>query len=122
MVISLLSQERNLGLLTVTDLILDRLGKDNLAIFGWNYLNPDATEILTKINETKTTKSIIIKYIYPKIKFSNQVVVCPEELKDISDLIFQIPTYREELMPKVPLKFFKGEDNPMVEHIRKFYG
>ena len=38
MVISLVGHERNLGILTLTDHLLERLGKINCVVVGWNYL------------------------------------------------------------------------------------
>ena len=121
MIITLIGQEKNIGLFTLSDYIVDKLGKGNVAIMGWNYLLPKYQEILDKINEAKTTRSVIVKYVIPRLKFTNQEIVYPAELDEISDVIFYVPTYREELAPVVNLKFFKGEDNPFTEHFKNFY-
>lgn len=120
MVITLISYEKNLGVLTLTDYLLEKLGKQSCAVYGWNYLNKNPKNIIDKINSAKTHKSVIIKYIVPRPKFSNDVFVIPKELQE-SDLILRVPTYREEIMQNTPLEIFKGEDNPMIEHIKKFY-
>ena len=121
MIIALLSQEKNLGILTLTNFLIEKLGKSNTSVCGWNYLISDVTPILEKIKESSKTGNVIIKYIYPKIKFTNQDLVYPEEIKEISDLIFKVPTYREELTTPVPLTFYKGAENFMSSRIKEFY-
>ena len=122
MIISLIGQEKNLGLLTLTDYLIDKLGKNNIGVVGWNYLVSDYSTILESIDSYgKNNKSVIIKYAMPRIKFSNQAVEYPKEINTLSDVVFRVPSYKEELMPTVPLTFFKGEDNPIVKHIKDFY-
>jgi len=121
MIITLVSQEKNLGILTLTDCLRSKLGKANTVITGWNYLINDYKTILEKIEELKPNKNIIIKYVIPKIRFSNQEVVYPKELENISDVIFKVPTYKEELAPSPILVFYKGGEIPFTSNIRDFY-
>ena len=122
MIITFISQEKNLGILTLTDFILnDVLGKDT-AVIGWNYLHTEYSDLLDRIKKLSLSKSVIIKYVIPKIKFSNQDFSYPKELLSISDLVFVVPTYREEIAAVTPIKILKGSDNPVVIHIKRFYG
>lgn len=123
MIISLIGHERNLGILTLTDHLLTRLGKTNCVVVGWNYLVPDAEPLLKKIREAaQQNKSVVVKYIVPRNRFSsNQVIVYPDVLKDMSDVVFKVPTYREEISAKVPKVFFKGKGNPLEKHFDDFY-
>jgi len=123
MIISLIGHERNLGILTLTDHLINRLGKTNCVVVGWNYLVPDAEPILKKIREaTQQNKSVVVKYVVPRNRFSsNQVVVYPDILEDMSDIVFKVPTYREEISVEVPKVFFKGKGNPLEKHFDDFY-
>ena len=122
MIIALISQEKNLGILTLTDYIQNKLGKSNCSVVGWNYLTTDYKNILDKIKEfSDNNRNVIIKYVVPKIKFSNQEIAYPEELNKISDVIFRVPSYKEEIAPVVPIDLYKGENNPVVECIKEFY-
>lgn len=123
MIICLIGHERNLGILTLTDHLLDKLGKSNSVVVGWNYLTTNTTPFLEKINEAKNNnKNIIIKYVVPKNRFSfNQDIVYPDTLKDISDVVFKVPSYREEISAVVPKVFFKGKGNPMEVYFNEFY-
>lgn len=121
MIISLIAQEKNLGILTLTDFLISKLGQGNISVFGWNYLTLDTSLLLEKIKESSKTKSIIIKYLCPKIKFSNQELTFPKSLLEISDLVFRVPSYKEELLPQVPLNFYKGSDNYMASRFKEFY-
>ena len=121
MILTLIGQEKNLGTIVLTDFLRSKLGIQNVVIFGFNYLTKDYSKIVEEIKEVSKTQSVILKYITPKIKFTNQLNTYPEEINNFSDLIFQVPTYKEEIAPKVILKFYKGEENPFSEHIRKFY-
>lgn len=121
MIIGLVSQEKNLGILTLTDFLISKLGRVNTCVYGWNYLSSDTTAILEKIKESSKTKSVIIKYVCPKLKFSNQEIIYPKNLEDISDVIFRVPTYKEELLPQVPQQFYKGAENYMASRIKEFY-
>jgi len=123
MIISLIGHERNLGILTLTDHLINKLGKSNCVVMGWNYLIEDPTSFYEKVDaSSKLNKSIIIKYIVPRNRFSsNQIISYPDFLKDRSDVVFRVPTYREEVSAKVPKIFFKGEDNPIVKHVNEFY-
>lgn len=122
MIISLVAHEKNLGILPLTDYILEKLGKDNCAVLGANYLAKDYSKILDLIEEFgKHNKNIIIKYIFPKQKFSNQDIVFPDFIKEKSDLILRVPKFSEEMMSPVPLQIFKGEDNPFIVTIRNYY-
>jgi len=123
MIISLIAHEKNLGILTLTDHLLSKLGKTNCVVVGWNYLVLDHQLILKKINEaTQKNKSVIVKYMVPRYRFSsNQTLVYPEVLKDLSDVVFRVPTYREEISVVVPKIYLKGNDNPITKHLDKFY-
>ena len=123
MIISLIGHERNLGILTLTDHLLTRLGKTNCVVVGWNYLVPDAEPILKKIREAvQANKSVVVKYVVPRNRFSfNQDVSYPEILKEMSDVVFRVPTYREEISAIVPKIFLKGEGNPIEKHFNEFY-
>jgi len=123
MIISLIGHERNLGILTLTDHLIDKLGKVNCVVVGWNYLMSDPEPIIKKIKAaTQNNKSVIVKYVVPRNRFSsNQEIVYPEILKDLSDVVFKVPTYREEISAVVPKIFFKGEGNPIEKHFNEFY-
>jgi len=122
MKITFISQEKNLGILTLTDFMLKEiLGKDTVVV-GWNYLYKDYSNLLEQINKLSLTKNVIIKYIIPRIRFSNQDFTYPKELADTSDLIFIVPTYREELAADTPIRILKGQDSPIIMHIKQFYG
>jgi len=123
MVICLIGQERNLGLLTLTDYLLNKLGKLNCAVVGWNYLIEDNSPILKKIKEFQNiNKNIIIKYVTSKYKFSfNQDIIFPEIIEEISDVIFRVPSYREEISALVPKIFLKGKGNPVEKYFDEFY-
>jgi len=123
MIISLIGHERNLGILTLTDHLIAKLGKTNCVVVGWNYLVTKPDLIIQKIKEAASSnKSVIVKYIIPKNRFSsNEVIVYPDILKDMSDVVFRVPTYREEISAQVPKTFFKGEENPIKKHIDEFY-
>lgn len=122
MIITLISAEKNLGLLALTDYLLSILGKDNCAVTGSNYLAPDITPVLTFIDKyTKENKSVIVKYVVPKIKFTNQDIVYPKELKDIGDIVVRVPSLLEELKRPVVLDFYKGETNPLADKVRDYY-
>jgi len=123
MIISLIGYERNIGILTLTDHLLDRLGKTNCVVVGWNYLVTNANPIISKIEEAvKNNKNVVIKYVVPRNKFSsNTEIVYPDILKDRSDVIFRVPTYREEISSEVPKIFFKGKGNPIEKHFNEFY-
>jgi len=123
MIVSLIGHERNLGILTLTDHLVEKLGKANCVVVGWNYLVPNFEHIIKKIKTgTQDNKSVIIKYIIPRNRFSsNQKIVYPEILEDMSDVIFRVPTYREEISAEVPQIFFKGESNPIRKHFVEFY-
>ena len=121
MIIVLLGQEKNLGILTLTDHLLSKLGKQNTVVVGWNYLVSDYKSFLDKIIDHSKTKNVIVKYVLPKIKFSNQDIAYPKELKDISDVVFRVPTYLEEIAPTVPINFLKGDTASISGDIRSFY-
>jgi len=123
MIISLIGHERNLGILTLTDHLLSRLGKINCVVVGWNYLVSDVEPILKKIREaTQQNKSVVVKYIVPRNRFSsNQEIVYPDVLKEKSDVVFKVPTYLEEISAEVPKVFFKGKGNPIEKHFDDFY-
>lgn len=123
MIVCLLGHERNLGILTLTDHLLDKLGKQNSVVVGWNYLISDFKSLLEKIKEsTKENKNVIIKYVFPKNRFSfNQDVTYPKELEEISDVVFRVPTYREEISATVPKIFLKGKGNPIEKYFDEFY-
>ena len=61
MILALIAHERNLGLLTITDYLLDILGKDNCAVVGINYLQDNIDPILKKIDTFIYPTTIIIK-------------------------------------------------------------
>jgi len=123
MIISLIGHERNLGILTLTDHLLDKLGKVNCVVLGWNYLLEDPSSIISKIKvASQDNKSVIVKYVVPRNRFSsNQTVIYPNVLKDMSDIVFRVPSYREEISAQVPQIFFKGEDNALTKHFVEFY-
>lgn len=122
MIIALLAHEKNLGILPLTDYILEKLGKDNCAVLGSNYLTKDTDKLLSLVEKfSNDNKNIIIKYIYPKQKFSNQEIVIPEFIKEKSDLIIRVPKFSEEMLNPVPLEIFKGEGNPFILTIRNYY-
>lgn len=121
MIITLISQEKNLGILTLTDYLISNLGKDNVAVFGWNYLLPNYQRLLEQITEFSQTKNVIIKYITHKNHFTSTGVSYPKELNDLSDLILRVPTYKEEISNTVKLDIFKGSNHPLLEYIKTFY-
>jgi hypothetical protein len=122
MIITLVANEKNLGILTLTDFILETLGKNNCAVVGTNYLVSDIKPILEKINFfSKDNKNVIIKYVVPKIKFSNQEIKYPKEFDNLSDIIMRVPKFVEELQKPTNLEVYKGLDNPFLETIKKFY-
>jgi len=121
MVITLIAHERNLGLLSVTDHLLKTLGRANCSVLGWNYLVSDYSTYLEKIKEISKTKSVIVKYVVPRSKFSGEVIVYSNELESLSDVVFRVPTYLEETLPEVPLNYYKGDDNPIVARIKELY-
>ena len=123
MIICLVGHERNLGILTLTDHLLSKLGKGTTVVVGWNYLTKNTDTLMKKISEaTQINKNVIIKYVVPKNRFSyNQDVVYPDALKDLSDVVFKVPTYREEISSEVPKVFFKGKGNPIEKHFDEFY-
>ena len=121
MVICLIGQERNLGILTLTDFLVEKIGKNNLSLFGWNYLRTDYKSLLSKIEMDSTEKTVLIKYIVPIVRFSNQGSPFPRELEDLSNIIFKVPTYREEISPQVPQVFLKGESEVIAQQIKMFY-
>jgi len=121
MIITLIGQEKNIGILTLTDYLLSKFGRDKCAVVGCNYLVSDFNPILEKINEFVKDKTVIVKYVIPKIKFSNQETSYPDALTNISDLIFKVPSYKEELAPVVPIEVYKGEACPALDYIKEFY-
>ena len=121
MVISLIAHERNLGLLSITDHLIHTLGKENCVVFGWNYLVSDYTSYLEKIKGVSEAKNIIVKYVIPRSRFSGEVPNYPKELDTLSDIVFRVPTYLEEISSNVPLTYFKGGDNPLVSRIKELY-
>ena len=56
MIITLIAHERNLGIMTLTDYLLEKLGRDNCAVVGCNYLVADIAPVLESI---KTHSDII---------------------------------------------------------------
>lgn len=122
MVFTLICYEKNLGILPLTDFLLKEFGRDKASVVGWNYLLEDYSSLLDKIKEQSKENNVIVKYIVPKIKFSNQEITYPEALKELSDFIFKVPTYKEEIAKEVPLIYYKGElTAPIVEKIKKYY-
>lgn len=126
MIITLIGHERNIGILTLTDYLLDKLGKNNCIVLGWNYLiSEDNLKLMQdKIDQAlEINKNVIIKYIVPRNNFSIQdsTIYYPQLIDKKSDVIFRVPTYREEISPSVPKIFYKGESNPLQEHINAFY-
>ena len=123
MVITLLSHEKNLGIFPLTDYIVEKLGKDNCVVLGSNYLIKDNKSVIDLINESlNNNKNIIIKYIIPKQKFSNQAIDYPSIFEEKSDLVLRVPKFMEEMMKPVPLEILKGQDNPFILTIGKYYG
>jgi hypothetical protein len=122
MVITLIAHEKNLGLLTLTDYILENLGKNNCAVVGSNYLVSNIDPILQKIDLfSKDNKSVIIKYVVPKMKFSNQEINYPKELNHLSDIVLRVPKFTEELQKPTNIEVYKGLDNPFLDKIKNFY-
>lgn len=121
MIITLVSQEKNLGILTLTDFLISKLGVSNTCVYGLNYLSLDDSLLLEKIAESSKSKSVILKYLCPKLKFSNQELTYPKKLDSFSDVVFRVPSYKEELLPQVPLMFYKGAENFMAGRIQEFY-
>jgi hypothetical protein len=123
LVITLLSHEKNLGIFPLTDYIVEKLGKDNCVVLGSNYLIKDNKSVVDLINESlNNNKNIIIKYIIPKQKFSNQAIDYPSIFEEKSDLVLRVPKFMEEMMKPVPLEILKGQDNPFILTIGKYYG
>lgn len=123
MVITLLAHEKNLGIFPLTDYIVEKLGKDNCVVLGSNYLIKDNKSVIDLINESlNNNKNIIIKYIIPKQKFSNQAIDYPSIFEEKSDLVLRVPKFMEEMMKPVPLEILKGQDNPFILTIGKYYG
>jgi len=122
MIFTLICYEKNLGILPLTDFLLQELERGKTSVIGWNYLVEDYSKLIDKIKEEPKERNIIVKYIIPKVKFSNQEITYPEALKELSDFIFRVPTYREELAKEVPLIYYKGDlTAPIVEKIKKYY-
>jgi hypothetical protein len=122
MIITLVAYEKNLGILTLTDFLLEKLGKNNTAVVGCNYLISDIAPILKKIDDFKNqNKNVIVKYVVPKIRFSNQSLTYPDIFNEISDFVLRVPKFTEELIKPVPLEIIKGIDNPIVARIKEFY-
>jgi len=122
MIVSLIAHERNLGLLSVVDHLLDHFGKHSSSVLGWNYLVNDYSHFIAKAKELqKIKKLVIIKYVVPRSKFSGEVMSYPQELDEISDVVFRVPTYFEEISDKVPLIYFKNENESIAEHINCLY-
>lgn len=122
MIITLLGSEKNLGLIALTDHLLNSLDRNHTAVLGWNYLVQDYSGILEKINVfSKAGKNVLVKFVLPKTRFSNQGISYPEELEKISDVIFLVPSYREELAPQVPMRFLKGQEKPIHQVIKAYY-
>ena len=122
MIFTLVCYEKNLGILPLTDFLLKELEREKTGIVGWNYLVEDYSKLIEKLKEESKERNIIVKYIVPKIKFSNQEITYPEALKELSDFIFKVPTYREEIAKEVPLIYYKGDLNaPIVDKIKKYY-
>lgn len=120
MLITLIGQEKNLGILTLTDHLISFFGKDNVVVLGCNYLQ-DEKKILEKISEI-TNKKIILKYITPKEKFSNAPAKYPEILNNMSEIVFKVPSYREEVSSTVPTIYYKKNDEKIEKTINSFYG
>lgn len=123
MIITLIAHERNLGILPLTDFILEKLGKQNCAVVGSNYLNPE----IEKINQLKNkfaqeNKNVIVKFIIPKEKFSNQNYTYPSDFYNFSDIVFRIPRILEELQNPPSLDIIKGIDNPFIQTLKSYYG
>jgi len=121
MIITLIAHDKNLGVLTLTDYLLDRLGKEHCAVLGSSYLLPNHDKLFEDLKKFSNTPNIIIKLIVPKDKFSNTDPKYPSELDDLSDYVMRIPKYVEEKLNPVPLKVYKGEENPIFETIKEFY-
>ena len=122
MVLSFLSYEKNLGILALTDYLYAKIGKDKCFIIGWNYLfdKNKIQNLLSKIEEERHTKNIIVKFVMPRPVFSNQPTICPKEIEQISDLVFHVPTYIQELSKDVPKIFFKDSDTEEIKVIKKY--
>lgn len=122
MIITLVAHEKNLGLLALTDFLLEKLGRDNCIVMGSNYLIIDPKPMMETLEKhSQDNKSVIVKYIIPKQNFSNQDLVYPSELSLRSDLVVRVPKFIEELKRPVALEVLKGEGNPMLEKIREYY-
>jgi hypothetical protein len=123
LIITLIAHEKNLGLLPLTDYILEKLGKENCAVFGANYLTSDISPVEKLVEEySSSCKNIILKYVIPKQKFSNQDIKFPDYFRDRSDIVLRVPKFFEEMMNPVPLEVLKGQDNPFLITIGKYYG
>ena len=119
MIIGLIGQEKNIGILTLTEYISKKLG--NYTILGLNYLVKDHSSIFAKIDDYKNNHNVIIKYVVPRLRFSNQEIVYPEQLNDVCDIVFRIPSYLEEISAQPTLIFYKGVGNEFSKTIREFY-
>jgi hypothetical protein len=61
LIITLLSHEKNIGVLALTDYILEKLGKDNCAVVGSNYLVEDKSSLIALVeNYSSQNKNVII--------------------------------------------------------------
>lgn len=122
MIITLIAHEKNLGLLTLTDFLLEKLGKNNSSVVGSNYLVQDNDPILKKIKDFQdNNKNVLIKYVVPKTRFSNQYISYPDCFKEISDVVLRVPRFVEEVKKPVNLEVYKGEDNPILKRVKEFY-
>jgi cellulose biosynthesis protein BcsQ len=121
-IITLVAHEKNLGILTLTDFLLEKLGRDNCSVVGCNYLISDIKPILKKIEDfKKDNKSVIVKFVIPKTRFSNQSVTYPEVFNEISDVVMRVPKFTEEIKKPVNLEIFKGASNPIIDRFKEFY-
>jgi hypothetical protein len=122
LIITLLSHEKNIGVLALTDYILEKLGKDNCAVVGSNYLVEDKSYLIALVeNYSSQNKNVIIKYVVPKEKFSNQDINFPKNIEEKSDLILRVPKFVEELKRPLEVKVYKGQGNPFLSTINEYY-
>ncbi|MDB4330192.1 hypothetical protein N9948_00495 [bacterium] len=122
MIITLIADQKNLGIMTLTDHIIEKLGRDNCAVVGTNYLVKSIKPTLDLIDSfSKSNKSVVVKYVVPKKTFNNQNLDCPKEIDSRSDIILRVPTFMEEIKRPINLEIFKGEENPFIERIREYY-
>lgn len=121
MIITLIAQEKNIGLITLSNFLKENF--NNTRDSHLSYLMPQKTvqDTLLDIEENKKNHNIIVKYVIPKMHFGNQGFKYPDELDNISDCIFIVPTYIEEIRQKTPLVFLKGKDSPICKVISRFY-